>query len=183
MSGKQNGIPTFHPTETESLHSIPTRFLVDGLLSFRTEGGWFFRGEKIDHKGTQRFLSAQLQRNEEGQYWVVNGPQRVLVEIEDVPFLIMSIDCQQEALVLLLNDGTEDILDPERFFLAEDGVMYAEVKSGKAGAKEGEGHLAMLSRQAVFQISDLFEEGEDGGFVLQWKGERFPIKPRTASVE
>ena len=105
------------------------------------------------------------------------------VEIEDVPFLIMSIDCQQEALVLLLNDGTEDILDPERFFLAEDGVMYAEVKSGKAGAKEGEGHLAMLSRQAVFQISDLFEEGEDGGFVLQWKGERFPIKPRTASVE
>ena len=154
-------LPSFEPKETESVKEIPENFLVDGYLSLTAEGQWLFKGDKIEHKGIQLFLSKQLQRTKEGSYWVVNGPQRVFVELEDAPFIVVYVRITNDRLELFLNDGVFEYLDPTTLYVNEEDILYGLVKKGQAGAASDEGHRARFSREAVFQLEPFLQESNE----------------------
>ena len=172
-------LPPYHPEGTETIQDIPARFLVDGYLKLRADGAWLFRGEKIKHHGLQKFLSRQLRLTEEGQYWVVNGPQRALVEIEDTPYLVTRIawqkDDQASPMLATLNDSSEEELLPESLFMSEEGVLYTHVKRGQAGASESQSHRARISANALLDIEALLVETDNDGIAIQYKGKMYPL--------
>ncbi len=175
---KRAEIPTFEPTETESINEIPERFLVDGYLSLTKDGRWLFKGDEIEHRGIQLFLSKQLQRTKEGAYWVVNGPQRVLVELKGAPYHVIFIrKTEDEQLELYLNDGSYELLDPTTLHIDDEEEVFARVKKGQAGAEEGETHLARFSREAVFQLEPFLVE-KDEKIGLELGGRFYPIEEK-----
>ena len=180
-----NGIPTFFPVGTESVEEIPQRFLVDGILTLTHDGRWLFKKELIEHEGVRRFLLQQLRRTEEGEYWVVNGPQRVFVELEDSPYLILQVtlDDDKRCLHARLNDGSQETLSPETLFLGEDLILYARVKVGEAGARPNESHTARFDRNTLSYLMPFLVEVEDGGFGLELGGEvlHLPVAPDSAN--
>lgn len=178
--GPSPDLPSFDPQETEHITDIPPRFLVDGYLKLRADGAWLFKGDKIDHPGLQAFLSRQLRRTEEGKYWVVNGPQRALVELEDAPYVVKRLlfatdDPTTSPMTLRLNDGTEEPLDPTDLFANEEGVLYVSVKEGQAGAHEDEAHIARFSSPALMDIEPLLIEQPDGTIALQHNQRTYPL--------
>jgi len=170
-------LPSFEPQGTEQISSIPERFLVGGVLGLRADGRWTFRGELIDHKGVCDFLARQLRRTEEGPYWVVNGPQRVLVEVEDAPYFVtlLHVDPGAETMVIRLNDRSEEPLLLETLFRGPDELLYAGVKEGEAGAAPGERHVARFLRTAVMPLEPYLIELDDGGVGLAFGGRRYAI--------
>lgn len=177
-------LPSYNPKESETIEDIPERFLVDGYLKLRADGAWLFRGEKIKHRGLQQFLSRQLRRTQEGQYWVVNGPQRALVEIEDAPFLVKRIEFDKEpkasaTMLATLSDGSQEILRPETFFMSEEGVLYTRVQGrqteNQTENQKAEDHLARISANALLDIEALFVELEEQNIALQYQGKTYPL--------
>ena len=165
---RSDDLPPFDPQEQESITAIPARFLLAGLLHLDAEGRWSVGGEWIEHRGACLFLQKQLRRTAEGSYWVVNGPQRVLVEVEDAPYRIREVHWRDGAAWLRLSDESEEMLDPASLRLEGEDRLYAVVKRGKAGALEGEGHQARFSRGALAQMSEaLVEEEGEMGFLMQ----------------
>lgn len=156
-------LPSFHPTEPESATSIPAHFLVEGHLQLTKDGCWLFKHEEIEHKGVTLFLHKQMQRNQEGEYWVVNGPQRVFVELEDTPYLITQLHAHPEKAGLLahLNDQSTEPLDVHSLAMANTEQVYSYVKYGKAGVVEGQHHRARFTREAIQQLAPYLVEMDD----------------------
>jgi hypothetical protein len=53
-----------------------------GWLSLDRRGRWRLRGEAVTHAGLKDFLNRQYAHDEDGNYFVQNGPQRVFVELD-----------------------------------------------------------------------------------------------------
>lgn len=172
---KTSDLPSFDPQETESIHEIPARFLLGGLLTLKADGRWFFQGEWIEHAGVCQFLQRQMRRTAEGTYWVINGPQRVTVEIEDAPFVVREVYEQDGALWGRISDGSRESLRLESLQAAQDTALYLDVKFGEAGAHEGEGHRARFSREATAQISTWLGEDPAGRLGISYQEQFFPI--------
>ena len=59
-----------------------------GWLSLDRRGRWRLRGEAVTHGGLNDFLNRQYAHDEDGNYFVQNGPQRVFVELEYTPWVL-----------------------------------------------------------------------------------------------
>jgi hypothetical protein len=59
-----------------------------GWLSLDRRGRWRLRGEAVTHAGLNDFLNRQYAHDEDGNYFVQNGPQRVFVELEYTPWIL-----------------------------------------------------------------------------------------------
>ena len=80
---------------------------------------------------------------------------RIPVAVEDVPWLVTRVSRRGETLRVVLNDGSEEVVDPSTLRLGADGAPYCAVKGG---AFEGR-----LSRAAAFQLLGLAEYDEATG--------------------
>jgi hypothetical protein len=166
-------LPDFDPQGTESVGSIPDRFLLGGLLALQADGTWTFRGEPITHQGVCSFLARQLRRTAEGQYWVVNGPQRVFVEVEQAPFFVtlLEVDEEQGRIGIRLNDKSEETLRLDTLFRDQNEVLFVRVKQGQAGASAEDSHVACLLRHVVISLESLLDVDEAGHVVVHWGGD------------
>jgi hypothetical protein len=103
------------------------------------------------------------------------------VEVEDTPFLILSVTVREDAedggcaYEILLNDGSEERLDPRTLTIEQDHIMYGRVK--KATEK------ARFVRSAYYQICARIEYAEqEDRYLLPWKGTHVPIQRNELST-
>lgn len=61
---------------------------VFGWLSLDRRGDWRIKGERILHKGLAEFIARNYNCDETGRWIFQNGPQRVYVRIEHLPFVL-----------------------------------------------------------------------------------------------
>lgn len=170
-------IPSYDPQGSESISEIPERFLLTDFLSLTALGQWMFRGEPVEHPGVCAFFAKQLRRTEEGQYWVVNGPQRAFVTLEGAPFFItrLTVDVQEHTIQAQLNDGSEEPLDLASLTRDHQEWVYADVKRGQAGVAPYEAHRALITRTAIMELESLLTVTPDDRIALDWNGTLWPI--------
>lgn len=59
-----------------------------GWLSLDRRGHWRLQGERIEHAGLIAFLNAHYHADEAGNWLVDNGPQRVFVRLDYLPWVV-----------------------------------------------------------------------------------------------
>lgn len=119
-------------------------------------GNWFINDEPVTHKGISLFFSRSIIK-ENGGYWLKIGDVKIPVQVEDTPFIILSINRKKGKYFLLLNDGTTEALDPATLEVGEQNVLYCYVKNGA--------HRARFSRPAYYQIAEDIKQDENGYFI------------------
>jgi len=157
---------------TSSPHEAPPE---SPSLFLDREGRWFHEGVEITHPRTRKLFSRNISRGDDQRYYVHVGREYAVVEVEDTPFLVVSVTVQEQAgdrgctYQVLLNDGSEECLDPRTLSIEQDHVMYGRVK----GATE----KARFVRSAYYQICARIEYAEqEDRYVLPWKGTYIPIQ-------
>ncbi len=129
------------------------------------DGKWYHNGREITHPGVFRYLNSVLDVDEKG-YFLRDGERKFYIEVEDAPFVVNSlVECDGKICVLL-NDGTQEELDPESLTF-RDEVVYAKVKNGKFPAR--------FSRKAQNQLYQMIEE-DNGNFYLSINGKRVRLE-------
>jgi hypothetical protein len=143
------------------------------------EGRWFHEGAEISHRPIFLWLIQNLEKDEAGRYLVHLNNQKCVLEVEDTPLVILGVDRNQSApeeneeILLTLNDERQEVLDPRTLWLSRENVLYGLVKDGQIPAR--------FLRAAYYQIAQIIEEDESGGFFLALNGQKFPIKPADRS--
>ncbi|AFM26282.1 DUF1285 domain-containing protein [Desulfomonile tiedjei] len=132
------------------------------------DGRWFQNGAEIIHPEIYKQFNQMLEKLPDGGYQVRLGREVCRVEVEDAPFVIVRASMDGDGrIVLVLNDGTVEILNPEEFWIGNDNVPYCHVKNGEFRAR--------FSRSAYYQISEHIVAGDEGDFFLEIDGVRTRI--------
>jgi uncharacterized protein len=135
-------------------------------LRVDADGDWYAGGVQVTHPGLLANLRGNLRRDAEGYF--IQTRVRVPVVVDDVPFAVVRIERRGEALHALLNDSSEERIDPATIRLGARDVPYCTVKAGAFEAR--------LSRAAAFQLLRLAEYDETTGRgALRLDGREYPL--------
>jgi hypothetical protein len=122
-------------------------------------------GAPLIHPGILELIFASVHL-EEDVYVLRVGEQSCQLEVEDTFFVVARVDEERDGLVLTLNDGSTEGLDPDSVYIGQQEVLYCRVKQGRFPAR--------FLRPAYYQITRHIEQ-EDDKFNLVIGGHRHAV--------
>lgn len=151
-----------------------------GWLSLDRRGQWRMRGEPVTHKGLTAFLNHQYGHDEDGNYFVQNGPQRVFVELDYTPWVLRlasenTLETHTGTPITALQGAAFD----------EEGNLLLEFSEGIAllcdrdlptllgCLRQPDGTLA--SDDALLDLLEL-AAGTLSPLTLLWNGKHLPVR-------
>jgi len=153
------------------------------------DGTWFYHGSPITRKPLVRLFSTVLRREEDGEYWLVTPVERGRIEVEDAPFVAISVsvDGPADRPRLVFTTNVDDIViagpdhpihvrpDPLSPEAADASpVPYVRVRGGLD---------ARILRPAFYELAERAEERVVAGrrvLGVASDGAFFPIGPADA---
>jgi len=76
-------------------------------LSLDRRGNWLIKGDRISNPGVVAFIGRNYAADEQGRWFFQNGPQRVFVTLEYVPFVIATAGTGATALITHTGQAVE----------------------------------------------------------------------------
>ena len=127
-SNTDNGFETGDAWVQRALARWPGIPACHGWLALDGRGRWLLDGRPVTHGGLRTFLSRHYQRDEDGAWYVQNGPQQVFVDLELAP-RVAFLD-GTGALVA----HTGEALGPPEALLIDDAQQLYLVNGGELAA-------------------------------------------------
>jgi hypothetical protein len=137
-------------------------------IRFGRDGVWYADDQPIENKRIARLFSRHVRRRAEGGYELVVGPERAAIEVDDTPYVVVSVSEAPPLLLLGLNDGTWEPLDPASLEIGAGNVLYCSVKRATERAR--------FLRPAYYQIAPYVGETASGSFALRVGGTEYAIR-------
>lgn len=174
LSGKEKGLRKLPPVDDWSpAHSA------DIGMEIRKDGSWWHEGTKFSRQKLVDLFSTILRKDDDGSTYLVTPYEKVIVHVEDAPFLGVRIDeaQQQGELVLVVTTNLGDSVE-----ISEQHPLRVEVD-----AETGEpspyvlirGRLeAKLTRPVFYELVELAET-RDEKLVVRSHGQEFLIGDLT----
>ncbi len=163
----QKGLPPVHLWNPDFCGDIDIRIARDGT--------WFYMGSPIGRRRLVRLFSTVLRKDKDGDHYLVTPVEKLRIEVEDAPFLIVQVDeqGQGEHQRLYFRTLTDDIVlaDAEHriwveFSAAGEPSPYIEVRDGLRG---------LIARNVYYQLVQLGTErrSESGQQFGVWSAGEF----------
>ncbi|HEY3097823.1 MAG TPA: hypothetical protein VGL14_02890 [Methylomirabilota bacterium] len=135
-------------------------------LRIDRDGDWYDEGIQVTHPGILANLRTNLRKDAEGYF--IQTRVRIPVNVDDAPFVLTRIERRGEALHAVLNDGSEERVDPASIRVGPGDAPYCTVKAGAFEAR--------FSRAATFQLLALADYDEASGRgALRLGGREYPL--------
>jgi uncharacterized protein len=139
----------------------------ESTLRLDGEGRFFHDGEPVEHPKLAEALHTWIARHpEDGRYILTNGYDWTYFTVDDVPYFVRAVHERDGDAVLVLSDGTEELLDPGTVRPNERGELYLVVKR----AAKGGPFDAKLTRFAQTQLGPFLEAEGDGVALVTRQG-------------
>ncbi len=134
------------------------------------DGKWYQNGVEIIHPGVLRQFMEALETDSDNHYRIKIGKEVCSVEVEDTPFVVTGVSEDKDGnLLLLLNDGTLEIFNPETFRINDSNIPYSVVRNGKFPAR--------FSRPAYYQFADRLDfDDREQTYFMSLNGKKVIIK-------
>lgn len=134
------------------------------LIRVDNEGRWYYGDQEIIREDVIAEFLKRLVIDEKGNYWIEWEGEKEPIEVEDTVFIVTWIEREGEIFRMRLNDGTEEILDLDTFYLSPKGIPYCRVKNKTFPAR--------ISRLAFYQLGQhALQTGQN--FVIRLKGKDY----------
>ena len=139
------------------------------------DGKWYFHGEEMKRQDIVRHLYQYLKKDSTGRYVIENENDRCYVMVEDVPFVINSVDSGfshdggKPCILISLSDGSMEELNLDiPLWQGDDNVMYCKVKKGE--------YAARFSRPAYYQLCGYVEhDSARGTYMVTVNNSSYPL--------
>ena len=164
---------------------------VYGWLSLDRRGHWLLKGERVANPGIAAFFGRNYSRDEQGRWFIQNGPQRVYVALDYTPHIYRVTSAPGAALVLnshsgmcvraihatFIDDSGQLLLDTDLGIgLLHDADLETLIpRFSSPGGTAGESALAATL--------DALQAGKNVALGFDLGPTRIPVKPiRTTAV-
>ena len=148
-------------------------------MRIREDGSWWHEGKKIQREKLVKLFSRILRRDEDGQTYLVTPYEKVIVQVEDAPFLAVRVDRvgepgPEQMLAFTTNLGDLTVAGPKAPLRIEidtdtqEPAPYINVR-GRLEAK--------LTRAAFYELVDMAEpSADDPNRLVVWsQGQVFEL--------
>ena len=132
------------------------------------QGRWFHQGSEIKREALVRVFSTILRR-EGDRYFLVTPVEKLSIEVEDAPFLVVGMDVRGagESQEIMFATHTDDLViagaeHPIRIAEGPEIRPYIEVRAGLE---------ALINRAVYYRLAELAVETPDGYGV--WSSGKF----------
>ncbi len=134
-------------------------------------GTWSSDYGEVKHPGIKKYFS-QLLKEKDGNFFISNGKSEVKVKVEETPFFVEAVrekktENKVTKLMLIINDGTVEELDPLTLKIKEDNSIICEIKNKRFKAK--------FTLSAYWQLIEHVIE-EEGKFYLKLGNKKWPLE-------
>jgi uncharacterized protein len=144
-------------------------------MRIAVDGTWFYRGSPIGRPALVKLFASVLQREDDGQYWLVTPAERDRVRVEDAPFTAVEVTAQgsgrDQRLVFRSN------LDEEAT-ASDDHPIRVETDPASGAPRPyilmRDGLEARILRSVFYHLMDL-GEAEGDRFGVWSSGRFFPL--------
>ncbi|MEO0465109.1 MAG: DUF1285 domain-containing protein [Pseudomonadota bacterium] len=169
------------PTKLPPVHLWNPTHCGDIGMEIRSDGSWWHEGTRIGREKLVRLFSTILRKDEDGETYLVTPYEKVIVRVEDAPFLAVRVDRAREvgpdqALVFTTNLGDSAVAGPGTPLRVETDPGTGEPSPyilirGRLEAK--------LTRPTFYELADMAVPNPDGSNSLGvWsRGEFYVIGP------
>ncbi|MBX7148916.1 DUF1285 domain-containing protein [bacterium] len=141
----------------------------DEVIKLDGEGNWFHGEFPILHDRTIQFLYKNIERDDQGFYYLTGEDKPVYFKVEEVPFWVVKIERTIAGYLITLTDGGMELLQPDSMWVGKNDALYCVVK-GDIPAK--------FSRAAYNDITrDLQKEGAK--YILALGKKRHPLATKA----
>ncbi len=144
------------------------------IVTIDRQGRWWYEGRQIIHPDVLALFKRSLKKDAlTGELCIYYRDQTLPVEVESCPFFVRDIRVARDTegslqgITLVLDDDTEEVLEPDSLRLNAHGVLEAVVKGGE--------FRACCLPTAHFRLAGLFEEDADGDFQLKFGEKSYPV--------
>ena len=169
---KERGLPPVH------LWNPP--YCGDIGLVIKRDGTWLYDGSPIGRKALVKLFSSILRYDDDGKYYLVTPTEKILVTVEDAPFVatLMVSAGRAQGQILQFTNNVGDIFEagethPLRFAFDEETnepAPYVTVRSNLEALMSRAVFYDLVSLGATWEV-----EGEDY-FGVWSSGVFFPMK-------
>ncbi|MDI3282993.1 hypothetical protein [Polyangium sp. 15x6] len=131
------------------------------------EGRFWHDGARVDHPALEEALHRWIARHpDDGRLILTNGYDWCYFRAEETPFVVRAVRVEDEGqrALLVLSDGTEELLDPRVLSVSSDGVVIARVKAGAEDARfsrhaqAGLAPLLVSAEPPIVRVGDVSAE-------------------------
>lgn len=143
------------------------------------EGRWFFMNSPIGRKRMVKLFSKVLRLDDDGEYYLVTPVEKIRIEVEERPFLIIDYqiieDNEDQIIVFETNTGEKFILDDDHPIVFKTNSETGEPKPYVRVRSNLEG---IISRNIFYKLIDLSTKKEIEGnqiFVINSNNQEFTI--------
>ena len=150
-------------------------------MVIRADGSWWHEGGRMNRERMVKMFSRILRKDEDGETWLVTPYEKVVVRVEDAPFIAVRVDRAgapgpDQALAFLTNVGDVAVAGPDHPLRVE-----TDAETGQPSPYVlVRGRLeARLARPVFYELADMSVPHPDGSPTLGvWsQGQFFPIGP------
>ncbi len=169
QEAEEQSLPPVHLWHPEHSGSIDIRIMMDGR--------WLHEGVEIKRMGLVKVLASVLRRDTDG-FVLVTPAERLLIEVEDAPFIAGGLEVQNagtpdQELLFTTNLGEMVVASAQRpievtYTNPQDPAEprpYVEVRSGLK---------ALIARSVFYRLVELTHE-QNGRYVVTSAGSDFDL--------
>ena len=147
----------------------------DIQMEIRADGSWWHEGTRIGRERLVKLFSRILRKDPDGEIYLVTPYEKVIVHVEDAPFLAVRVDCvgapgPDQTLVFKTNLGDVVLAGPDSPLRVEidaetlEPAPYILVRGGLE---------AKLTRPAFYELANLAVPGDVEHHLGVWSQGRF----------
>ena len=99
-------------------------------MEIRADGSWWHEGGRINRKKLVRLFSTILRKDEDGSVWLVTPYEKVVVHVEDAPFMAVRVDKagegERQSLAFVTNVDDVVVAGPDHELRVETDAATGE---------------------------------------------------------
>lgn len=141
-------------------------------LRIDRDGTWWFRGEPMQNQRVVELFERGLRVDDAGEVQLHVGDQWCYVDVDETAYVVRRArdegKGEDAAVILVLNDHTEEPLDPSTLMVLGDEELYCRVDGGRCPAR--------FLRDAYHHVAHWLAPGPDGGYVVRAGGREYPVE-------
>ena len=155
-------------------------------IRIAADGTWYHQGAPITRMALVRLFSTVLMRHSDLSYWLVTPVERGRIEVEDVPFIVVSMSVEHGAPTS--SGGTADTriirfrtnVDDEIALCADNALVMRQSAYAAGDLRPyvmvRKGLEARIARPVYYELAALCERGPDGRGGVWSMGEFFALE-------
>lgn len=176
---KANGVEGKGPRQFPPVHLWNPERSADIGMEIRKDGSWWHEGGRINRHKLVDLFATILRRDNDGSHWLVTPHEKVVVHVEDAPFLAVRVDRagrgDDQTLLFTTNLGDTVVCDADHPLRV---VTDPETQSPAPYVTVRSGLEAKLTRPTFYELVEWGEErGDDHRLSIQSRGQRFDLGP------